>query len=139
MSARIWPGVGKVLGSTRLSGFHRSDRTMARAHWSISVRYGGVILADTLTVAVNRFKQLDRRNDRHCRSPDSRARERDLLAASIALDDLHKLPRMVLDAADIGDSHVRRGFDIVNGAAEPVLDLPVAAPRPRGKALGENI
>jgi hypothetical protein len=32
MSARIWPGVGRLLGSTRLSGFHRSDRTMARAH-----------------------------------------------------------------------------------------------------------
>ncbi len=46
---------------------------------------------------------------------------------------------MVLDAADIGDRYVRRGFDIIHAAAEPVLDLPVAAPCPRGKALGENI
>src|SRR6478609_2014387 len=33
ISARIWPGVGSVPGSTRLSGFQRSERTMARAHW----------------------------------------------------------------------------------------------------------
>lgn len=33
ISARISPGVGKVFGSTRLSGFQRSARTMARAHW----------------------------------------------------------------------------------------------------------
>jgi hypothetical protein len=33
ISARIWPGVGSVFGSTRLSGFQRSARTMARAHW----------------------------------------------------------------------------------------------------------
>src|SRR5262249_54899586 len=33
MLARISPGVGRVLGSTRLSGFQRSERTMARAHW----------------------------------------------------------------------------------------------------------
>jgi predicted acylesterase/phospholipase RssA len=33
ISARICPGVGSVLASTRLSGFHRSERTIARAHW----------------------------------------------------------------------------------------------------------
>lgn len=33
ISARISPGVGKFFGSTRLSGFQRSARTMARAHW----------------------------------------------------------------------------------------------------------
>ena len=30
---RIRPGVGKFPGSTRLSGFQRSERTTARAHW----------------------------------------------------------------------------------------------------------
>ncbi len=90
-------------------------------------------------LAVNRFKLFDRRNDRHCRSPDVRAREGDLLAPSIAFDDLHKLARMGLDAADIGNRYIGPGCDIINGAAEPVLDLSVAAPRPRSKAFGENI
>jgi hypothetical protein len=45
---------------------------------------------------------------------------------------------MVLDTADIDDSHVWRGCETLDGAAEPVLDLPVAATRPRSKAFGEN-
>ena len=45
---------------------------------------------------------------------------------------------MVFDAADIGDRDVRRGRDIINDAAEPGLDLSVAAPRPRGKALAKH-
>ena len=39
------PRRGQLLGSTRLSGFHRSERTMARAHW----KYNSSI-AITITV-----------------------------------------------------------------------------------------
>src|SRR6266851_6703168 len=30
---RIWPAVGRQVASTCFSGFHRSDLTIARAHW----------------------------------------------------------------------------------------------------------
>jgi len=46
---------------------------------------------------------------------------------------------MVLDAADIGNRYIGPGCGIIKGAAEPVLDLSVAASRPRSKAFGENI
>src|SRR6266481_5728657 len=65
-------------------------------------------------------------------------REGGLLAPSSAFDDLYKLVRMMLDAADIRDRYIGLDCDIIRGAAEPVLDLPVAAPRPRSQALAKN-
>ena len=62
----------------------------------------------------------------------------EFLRSLIRLDDVYKLARMLFDAADIGNRHVRPGCDIINGAAEPVLDFSVAAPRPRSKALAKN-
>src|ERR1700739_865223 len=53
-----------------------------------------------------------------------------------APDDLYKLAGMVFDAADIGDSHIRRGR---NDTTEPVRKLPVAATRPRGQPFGKNL
>src|SRR2546425_7930627 len=112
----------RAIQSFRPAGCQRRERRLVdqRAIWRRDLgRYldGGGLVG----LAVNRFKLLDRRNDRNCRSPDSRAREGDLLAPSIALDDLYKLARMVFDTADIGNRYVGPGCDTINGAVEPVL------------------
>jgi hypothetical protein len=60
------------------------------------------------------------------------------IAASIALDDPQQLARMMFDVAYINNGDVRHGHGIIDGAAEPVHDPPVAAPRPRRQAFGEN-
>src|SRR5258708_1219802 len=130
----------RTIQSFRPAGCQRGKRRLVdqRAIWRRDL--GRYLDSEGLVgLAVNRFKLFDRGNDRHCRSPDSRDRERALLAPSIAFDDLHKLARVVFDAADIGNRYVRPGCDISNGAAEPAFDLPVAAPRPRSTALSENI
>ena len=45
---------------------------------------------------------------------------------------------MIFGVADIHDGDIRRGRRVIDGAAQPVRDLPVAAARPRGKPLAEN-
>jgi len=45
---------------------------------------------------------------------------------------------MMFDATDIDDGDILRGRGIIDGAAKPVREPPVAAPRPSGKASAEN-
>ena len=116
----------RAIQPLRPAGRERRERRLLDQH-AIGRRdpVGDLDGRGVVGTAVDRLELLDRRDrHRHCRF--SR-----LFVPPLALDDPHQLARMIFGAADIDDGDIGRGRGVVDGATEPLLDLAVAAPRPR--------